>query len=76
MPAGDREVALLGRVEFLRLAVVHDRAHDDGAVSGRQRPWLAPADLAVDLDGGGKPAVMKRSEPFFSTIFFSSPASA
>ena len=33
--------------------------------------WQRDENLAVDFDGGGKPVVMKRSDPFLSTIFFS-----
>ncbi len=50
----DREVALLGRVELLRLAIVHDRAHEGGGLLDRQGPLALGTDFAVDLDGGGK----------------------
>src|SRR4029079_7123752 len=46
----DREVALLQRVELLRLLVVHDRANDQGALRGGQRAVGERANRAVDLD--------------------------
>ena len=50
----DREVALLGRVELLGLAVVHDRPHETGTLLGGQGSFGLRAQLAVDLDRGGK----------------------
>jgi hypothetical protein len=50
----DREVALLRRVELLRLLVVHDRAHDQRALRRRERAVRERANRAVDLDGRRK----------------------
>src|SRR5476651_2224464 len=47
---GDREIALLGGIEFLRLPIVHDRAHERRGLLGRQGALALRADLAVDLD--------------------------
>ena len=47
----DREIALLGSVEFLSLSVVHDRAHQRGGLLGGERSLALRADVAIDLDG-------------------------
>ena len=64
----DREVAFLGRVEFLDLLVVHDRAHHDRRLIRGQRRVGCLVNRAIDLDRRRKAAVMNRSEPSRSTI--------
>ena len=61
----DGEVALLGRLELGRLLVVHDRARELHGVRGRERLVLDTGVILPSiLIAGGKPTVMKRSEPF------------
>ena len=50
----DREIALLGRFEFRRLPVVHDRAHQLGRVLLRQRLVRNRQHPAVHLESGRK----------------------
>ena len=50
----DRKIAFLGRIEFLGLAVVHDGAHQAGALLGTQGAVGLRADFAVHLDGRRK----------------------
>jgi hypothetical protein len=50
----DGEIAFLGGVEFLRLAVAHDRAHQDRRLLAGQGAVHLRADLAIHLDGRGE----------------------
>lgn len=64
----DGEVALVRRFEVRCLPVVHDRTGQFGRVLRSQHLIRYRRHFAVDLDGRGKLAVMKRSEPFFCDI--------
>ena len=50
----DREVALLGGIKFLGLAIVHDGAHQGRGLLDRERALALRPDLTVDLDGRRK----------------------
>src|SRR6185312_8379805 len=52
---GDREVALLRRIELLRLAIVHQSAHQGRRLLGGKRALALRAHFPVDLDSGREP---------------------
>src|SRR5271165_304606 len=66
----DREIALLGRVELLGLPIVHDRAHQTGALLRGQTPVRLRTQFTVDLDRGRK---SRRDEQVGTFLFDHAP---
>jgi len=62
MPGGAMANCIPWFVEFFGLPIVHDGEPSRRFARGSTKIGLRPY-FAVDLDRGGKPAVMNRSEP-------------